>query len=72
MGRGREGPVDAAELDAVVEQLVNQHECDHDVWWTRIDGEHRCEECSDTLRRFIYRCPQCHLQACARCKLNRL
>ncbi|KAK5123559.1 hypothetical protein LTR85_002597 [Meristemomyces frigidus] len=68
------GPAGAEQVQAAAVILRQRHQCDHRPRheWDKIDGEHRCEECADTLRRFIFRCPQCRLQACMRCKNNRL
>ncbi|CAG9946053.1 unnamed protein product [Clonostachys rosea f. rosea IK726] len=51
--------------------LVENHECTHELWKSR-SGPHRCEECHDVLREFIYECRQCHIMACRRCRFNRL
>ncbi|KAK1064491.1 hypothetical protein LTR12_007054 [Friedmanniomyces endolithicus] len=54
-----------------VEHLRQNHECEHDKWrWVR--GSHQCEECYHTLPQYIFECRQCHLQACNRCRRNRL
>ncbi|KAK4898283.1 hypothetical protein LTR27_004290 [Elasticomyces elasticus] len=54
-----------------VEHLRENHECEHEKWqWIR--GPHQCEECSFMLPQYIFECKQCHLQACSRCRRNRL
>jgi len=54
-----------------VEHLRQNHECEHDKWrWVR--GPHQCEECYHMLPEYIFECRQCHLQACNRCRRNRL
>jgi len=61
----------AAQFAAAVDRLRNRHNCTHLVW-NRVQGAHDCEECGHNLPRFIFRCRQCHLQACRRCRDNRL
>jgi hypothetical protein len=51
--------------------VVTRHECDHDNW-ERVDGEWECEECGDELPYFIWRCEECMIDACTRCRYNRL
>ncbi|KXT08387.1 hypothetical protein AC579_7305 [Pseudocercospora musae] len=54
-----------------IEILRENHACSHDKWrWVR--GPHQCEECQHVLRQYIFECRQCHLQACNRCRRNRL
>lgn len=54
-----------------VEHLRVNHECIHDKWqWIR--GRHQCEECHHVLSEYIFECKQCQLQACNRCRRNRL
>jgi hypothetical protein len=55
----------------VVDNLRANHECDHEKWkWVR--GPHTCEECHFRLPQYIFECRQCELQACNRCRRNRL
>lgn len=59
------------DLDALMAHLRDHHECSHDKWrW--IKGLHRCEECHHRLLSYIFECRQCMLQACNRCRGNRL
>ncbi|KAH6972053.1 hypothetical protein BKA56DRAFT_646182 [Ilyonectria sp. MPI-CAGE-AT-0026] len=51
--------------------LVQNHECYHQNWTYRGAG-HRCEECHDWLPNYIFECRQCRIQACNRCRHNRL
>ncbi|CAK1357497.1 unnamed protein product [Cercospora beticola] len=51
--------------------LRNNHACTHDNWKYR-KGRHQCEECRHVLREYIFECRQCSLQACNRCRRNRL
>jgi len=54
-----------------IEHLRENHECSHNKWrWVR--GRHQCEECLHVLREYIFECKQCSLQACNRCRRNRL
>ena len=61
-----------ARVARVVRELRDRHECEHRGQWRRIPGEHRCEECGDTLNEFILECSGCMVQACVRCMYNRL
>jgi hypothetical protein len=54
-----------------IQELRENHECRHDRW-KYVSGPHLCEECSHYLGRFIFECRQCRLQACNRCRRNRL
>ena len=55
----------------IMHNLRHNHECTHDRWlWIR--GPHQCEECHHTLPQYIFECRQCELQACWRCRKNRL
>ncbi|KAH7010532.1 hypothetical protein EDB80DRAFT_839914 [Ilyonectria destructans] len=51
--------------------LVQNHECDHQNWAYH-GGRHQCEECHDWLPHYIFECGQCRIQACNRCRHNRL
>jgi hypothetical protein len=54
-----------------IQELRENHECNHSRW-QYIHGPHRCEECSHYLGKYIFECRQCRLQACNRCRRNRL
>lgn len=54
-----------------VEYLRTHHACTHNKWHFR-KGRHQCEECRHTLKEYIFECRQCSLQACNRCRRNRL
>lgn len=56
---------------ATVQNLRENHECQH-TRWRRVQGPHMCEECYGYLHSYIFECRRCELQACKRCKLNRL
>lgn len=59
------------QLAEMIENLRANHNCLHDKWrWIR--GPHQCEECHFRLPSYIFQCRQCHLQACNRCRRNRL
>ncbi|KAH8652866.1 hypothetical protein BGZ61DRAFT_575186 [Ilyonectria robusta] len=51
--------------------LVQNYECYHRNWTYR-GGGHQCEECHDWLPNYIFECRQCRIQACNRCRHNRL
>jgi hypothetical protein len=44
--------------------------CGHWKPWVRMEGEHRCLDCSDVLKRFILECEDCHLNLCVSCTRN--
>lgn len=71
----RDDPADAVDVQQRVQHVAiglrEGHECAH-LSWSTIRGQHRCEECRHELPKFINRCRVCHLQACNRCRLNRL
>ncbi|OJJ42378.1 hypothetical protein ASPZODRAFT_137305 [Penicilliopsis zonata CBS 506.65] len=58
-------------VERTMQELRENHECNHSRW-RFINGPHRCEECSHYLYRYIFECTQCRLQACNRCRRNRL
>ncbi|KAH8586700.1 hypothetical protein B0O99DRAFT_665658 [Bisporella sp. PMI_857] len=60
-----------AQVAAAVQNLRTRHNCDHERW-QYVRGEHRCEECYHTLPSYIFECRQCNIQACNRCRKNRL
>ena len=62
----------AAVVARIANNLRERHNCDHDGRWNRVEGAHRCEECGYHLRSYILQCRHCMLQACVRCKRNRL
>ncbi|KFA75374.1 hypothetical protein S40288_01978 [Stachybotrys chartarum IBT 40288] len=54
-----------------MQNLLQNHECAHRRWIYR-GGQHQCEECHHWLPDYIFECNQCHIQACNRCRRNRL
>ncbi|PYI02067.1 hypothetical protein BO78DRAFT_410911 [Aspergillus sclerotiicarbonarius CBS 121057] len=71
-GRDQVEPPAQAEVQRVVQDLLERHECDHEGRWKRINRGQECEECHEYLPDFILECRQCHLRACVRCRMNRL
>ncbi|KAE8307822.1 hypothetical protein BDV41DRAFT_553263 [Aspergillus transmontanensis] len=71
----RPAPRAQTERDLLVAQTIQElrenHECTHDRW-KFVRGPHRCEECYHRLPEYIFECRQCRLQACNRCRRNRL
>lgn len=68
-----EEPAAAKGLDIqnLMMHLRENHECSHKRWlWVK--GPHQCEECHHRLPSYIFECKQCLLQACNRCRRNRL
>lgn len=65
----REGRRDVA---AVAEGLRQNHDCQGNHNWMFTRGGNRCDECTDFLQTFIFRCSWCRMQVCRRCRDNRL
>ncbi|CAF4744335.1 unnamed protein product [Rotaria sp. Silwood1] len=63
-------------FNEAVQRMANQlranHECRHTNGWAYTRGGGRCEECGNYLPQYLFRCYQCHLMACNRCRRNRL
>ena len=59
-------------IQQIAQELRERHDCDHRGRWRRVEGPHQCEECHSRLRNFILECRHCMLQACVRCRCNRL
>ncbi|KAN0108494.1 IBR finger domain protein [Hyaloscypha variabilis] len=64
-------PEQQARIAAVIQNLRDRHNCDHETW-QYVRGRHQCEECRDTLPSYIFECQRCNIQACNRCRRNRL
>ena len=64
-------PRQAARIQDAVQNLRQRHLCDHQSW-QYVRGPHQFEECHGQLTSYIFECRQCNIQACNRCKLNRL
>lgn len=64
-------PRQAARIAAVVPNLGDRHDCEHERW-RGVRGEHQCEECYHTLPESIFEIRQCNIRACNRCRRNRL
>ncbi|CAK1354574.1 uncharacterized protein RHO25_001636 [Cercospora beticola] len=62
---------DAAAVNAVADHLREHHECEHPSYQRVHEPWLVCEDCGDELPYFIYRCRQCLLQQCARCRFHR-
>ena len=45
-----------------------QHNCTHQCFWEKEEGQQTCEECFFMQKRFIFRCPGCMMVACASCR----
>ncbi|PWY70394.1 hypothetical protein BO94DRAFT_423230, partial [Aspergillus sclerotioniger CBS 115572] len=63
-GRDQVEPPAQAEVQRVVQDLRERHECDYDGRWKRINRGQECEECLEYLPDFIVECRQCHLRVC--------
>jgi hypothetical protein len=65
-------PGERAQILAAAHNVVaGRHICAH-ISWERVDGEWECDECGDDLPYFIWRCEVCEIDACTRCRYNRL
>lgn len=69
--RPRAPEIEARQVRQAIEHLRTRHECDH-TSWNYVRGPHACEECHYTLPQYTFECRQCRLQACNRCRRNRL
>lgn len=74
-GLNRQGEEEQARrqrrVEAIMQDLNDNHECDH-LRWSNRAGPRQCEECYDVMPSFIYECRQCHIMACRRCRRHRL
>ncbi|KAL3456040.1 hypothetical protein BJX64DRAFT_281643 [Aspergillus heterothallicus] len=59
-------------VEQAMQELRDNHECEHEMWMRVRTGRHRCEVCRDHLDMYINECSQCRLHACTRCRRNRL
>ncbi|KAG8160716.1 hypothetical protein KVR01_008980 [Diaporthe batatas] len=59
------------DLPRIRQQILDNHACT-DHRWRWVPGAHRCEECHHRLPDYIFECNHCRLQACNRCRRNRL
>lgn len=58
-------------VSRTIQELRENHECGHNRW-KYVHGPHVCEECLHHLGKYIFECRRCRLQACNRCRRNRL
>jgi hypothetical protein len=42
--------------------------CDHKLWWNKVEGHHICAHCTRPLFKFAEQCPSCNTIACASCR----
>ncbi|KAK5955878.1 hypothetical protein OHC33_003519 [Knufia fluminis] len=56
----------------VREEIITRHNCNHVDHWEYVGGGGRCEECSQRLPIFLFRCDRCHLEVCRRCRFTRI
>lgn len=54
-----------------MDRLRVDHDCDHRSWKFRRGGG-RCESCEVHLPLYLFRCAGCQMNACNRCRRNRL
>jgi len=54
-----------------MDRLRVDHDCDHGSWKFRRGGGH-CESCEVYLPLYLFRCAGCQMNACNRCRRNRL
>jgi hypothetical protein len=62
---------DHQRLAETMQYLREYHVCTYQKW-RYVSGPHACEECMHYLPDYIFECRQCALQACNRCRRNRL
>ncbi|KAI6038337.1 hypothetical protein EDC04DRAFT_2695604 [Pisolithus marmoratus] len=58
-------------INEAIERLRANHDCQHTRWKYR-RGAGRCENCHDMLPLYLFRCVECEMWACKRCRWNRL
>ncbi|KAG4439898.1 hypothetical protein IFR05_004622 [Cadophora sp. M221] len=68
---GIRGPAALADVVNVADRLHAHHNCDHPRFRS-LRGENDCHMCHHTMPDFIYRCAQCEILVCKRCRQNRL
>ena len=62
-------------IQRAAEELQENHDCTHEGynnWLRAFQGNLTCENCFQTLDRYLLECRQCRLRACVRCIRNRL
>jgi hypothetical protein len=64
-------PPRAVRVEAAARRLPENNNCRHSRW-RYIEGSNDCDLCHETLRDFIFSCRACNLNACGRCRRNRL
>ena len=42
--------------------------CQHNMFWARVEGKHRCSRCDAVQNHFTFQCPGCKIMACASCR----
>ncbi|OAX32777.1 hypothetical protein K503DRAFT_576689 [Rhizopogon vinicolor AM-OR11-026] len=55
----------------IMERLRVDHDCQHRTWKYR-GGSGSCESCFQYLPNYLFRCGECQILSCNRCRLNRL
>lgn len=68
--QARQRRTGAVEHAVIRRQIVERHNCEHDVWQSTDGGE--CDECGHDMPVFLYRCTECHVEFCRRCRNNRV
>ncbi|CAJ2507063.1 Uu.00g082490.m01.CDS01 [Anthostomella pinea] len=58
-------------INIIMNNLRDNHECDHHEGWNRVEGRFACEGCHGRLPNYIFECPRCNIRACRRCRFNR-
>lgn len=66
-----EGGNDERQIAVLMDELRENHECEHTAWRkVRYPGD--CEVCGQFMELYRYGCRRCYLEACDRCRRNRL
>lgn len=68
----RRGAVGEAERDEVRREILERHECGHQLGFDRVEGSNTCDECNQLLREYLMQCRGCHILVCRRCQTHRL
>lgn len=47
---------------------IRRTSCQHDKFWPKVDGGQVCSHCHRYQHKFVFRCPDCRMVACASCR----
>lgn len=69
--QGQEDDDREARVEEAARMLEENHNCDH-TEFDKVMGQFECDQCHHHLPLYIYRCQQCRIDVCFRCRFNRL